>query len=223
MAHDKSDLITVTGAGGFIGGSMVSHLRRTGHKRLRAIDIKSQDEWYQRFDDVENHSLDLNLIQNCEFAAKGAAAIMGMNNIYYRFTHLSSNEKYGTMRAGLRMNVIRTHGIDQLDFELWCISVSAINGCGACVDSHDKVLREKGFGETYGKSRTGEWEYVDSLTNGPFGQDYALSSAGLGLAGGMTTFPGANLQGPTNMDGVQYGITSQLDNPATGNAAGICA
>ena len=45
------------------------------------------------------------------------------------------------------MNVIRTHGIDQLDFELWCIAVSAINGCGACVDSHEKVLKEKGFGE----------------------------------------------------------------------------
>ncbi len=80
-------------------------------------------------------------------AAKSAAAVMGMNNIYYRFLHLSSNEKYATMRAGLRMNVIRTHGIDPLDFELWCLAVSAINGCGSCVDSHEKVLREKGFGE----------------------------------------------------------------------------
>jgi alkyl hydroperoxide reductase subunit D len=80
-------------------------------------------------------------------AAKGASAIMGMNNIFYRFLHLSSNEKYGTMRAGLRMNVIRTHGVDQLDFELWCLAVSATNGCGACVDSHEKVLKEKGFGE----------------------------------------------------------------------------
>jgi lipoyl-dependent peroxiredoxin subunit D len=80
-------------------------------------------------------------------AAKGASAIMGMNNIFYRFAHLSSNEKYATMRAGLRMNVIRTHGIDQLDFELWCAAVSAINGCGACVDSHEKLLKEKGFGE----------------------------------------------------------------------------
>jgi alkyl hydroperoxide reductase subunit D len=80
-------------------------------------------------------------------AAKSAAAIMGMNNIYYRFLHLSSNEKYKTMRAGLRMNVIRTHGIEPLDFELWCLAASAINGCGACVDSHERVLREKGFGE----------------------------------------------------------------------------
>lgn len=80
-------------------------------------------------------------------AAKSAATVMGMNNIFYRFLHLSSNEKYATMRAGLRMNAIRTHGIEPLDFELWCLAVSAINGCGACVDSHEKVLRDKGFGE----------------------------------------------------------------------------
>jgi alkyl hydroperoxide reductase subunit D len=80
-------------------------------------------------------------------AAKAAAAIMGMNNIYYRFLHLSSNEKYQSMRAGLRMNVMRTHGIDPLDFELWSIAVSAINGCGACVDSHEKLLRDKGGSE----------------------------------------------------------------------------
>lgn len=80
-------------------------------------------------------------------AAKSAAAVMGMNNIYYRFLHMVGNDKYATMRAGLRMNAIRTHGIEPLDFELWCLAVSAINGCGACVESHEKVLREKGFGE----------------------------------------------------------------------------
>src|SRR5271166_6631806 len=66
-------------------------------------------------------------------AAKAAAAIMGMNNIFYRFKHLTSNEKYATMRGGLRMNVMRTHGIDPLDFELWATVVSAINNCAACV------------------------------------------------------------------------------------------
>lgn len=75
MPQDTSNLITVTGAGGFIGGAMLSHLRGTGHRRIRAIDIKPLEEWYQRFDDVENHSLDLNLLENCEFAGKGAGAI----------------------------------------------------------------------------------------------------------------------------------------------------
>ena len=80
-------------------------------------------------------------------AAKAAAAIMAMNNIFYRFKHLTSNEKYSTMRGGLRMNVMRTHGIDPLDFELWATVVSAINNCGACVDAHEKTLREKGVSE----------------------------------------------------------------------------
>jgi len=80
-------------------------------------------------------------------AAKAAAAIMAMNNIFYRFLYLASNEKYRTMRAGLRMNVMRTHGIDPLDFELWSLAVSAINGCGMCVDSHEKTLHEKGIAE----------------------------------------------------------------------------
>jgi alkyl hydroperoxide reductase subunit D len=81
------------------------------------------------------------------FAAHAAAAVMGMNNIFYRFRHLSSNEKYSTMPARLRMQVIGKHGSDPVDFELWCMVVSAINGCGVCVDAHEKVLREKGVGE----------------------------------------------------------------------------
>lgn len=80
-------------------------------------------------------------------AAKSAAAIMGMNNIYYRFQHLTENEKYRTLPARLRMNVIRTHGVPQVDFELWCIAVSAINGCAACVAAHERVVLEKGLTE----------------------------------------------------------------------------
>ncbi len=80
-------------------------------------------------------------------AAKSAAAIMGMNNIYYRFQHLAKNPKYATLPARLRMNVLRSHGIDPVDFELWCTAVSAINGCGLCVDSHEQVLRSKGMTE----------------------------------------------------------------------------
>ena len=79
--------------------------------------------------------------------ARAAAAIMGMNNIFYRFHHLSSNEKYATLPARLRMNVLRTHGADAVDFELWSLAVSAINGCGKCVDAHEKVVREKGATE----------------------------------------------------------------------------
>jgi len=73
--------------------------------------------------------------------AKAAAAIMGMNNIYYRFLHLVEDGEYQSMPARLRMNVIANHGIDKLDFELLSLAVSAVNGCGLCVTSHEKKLR----------------------------------------------------------------------------------
>ncbi len=75
-------------------------------------------------------------------AAKSAAAIMAMNNVYYRTTHLATNKEYSRLPARLRMNVIGTHGIEKLDFELFSLAVSAINGCGACIDAHEKVLRD---------------------------------------------------------------------------------
>ncbi len=74
--------------------------------------------------------------------AKSAAAIMGMNNIYYRFTHLVSDQEYGKMPAKLRMNVMANPGIEKIDFELASIAVSAINGCGMCMDSHEQTLRK---------------------------------------------------------------------------------
>jgi len=77
-------------------------------------------------------------------AAKSAAAIMAMNNIYYRFTHLASDRDYAGMPARLRMNVIANPGVDKADFELWSLAVSAINGCGMCIDAHDQVLRKAG-------------------------------------------------------------------------------
>lgn len=78
--------------------------------------------------------------------ARAAAAIMGMNNIYYRFTHAVGDEEYATLRAGLRMNVMARPGCDKTTFELACLAVSAINGCSACVDSHEKALRRHGLG-----------------------------------------------------------------------------
>ncbi|GBR10888.1 alkyl hydroperoxide reductase AhpD [Gluconacetobacter liquefaciens] len=77
-------------------------------------------------------------------AAKAAAAIMGMNNIYYRFVHMVEGD-YAKMPARLRMNVIGRPGIEKLDFELWSLAVSAINGCGMCVESHERVVREGGL------------------------------------------------------------------------------
>jgi alkyl hydroperoxide reductase subunit D len=78
-------------------------------------------------------------------ASKAAAAVMGMNNIYYRATHLMSEKTYGALPAKLRMNVIGNPGVDKVDFELWSLAVSAVNGCGMCLDAHEKVVRKGGL------------------------------------------------------------------------------
>ena len=79
-------------------------------------------------------------------AAQSAAAIMAMNNVYYRFTHLASSPDYRQMPAKLRMNAMAKPGTDKPTFELWSLAVSAVNGCGMCIDSHEKILREAGTG-----------------------------------------------------------------------------
>ncbi|MGE0829023.1 MAG: carboxymuconolactone decarboxylase family protein [Hyphomonadaceae bacterium] len=85
------------------------------------------------------------LAPEAKTAAKAAAAIMGMNNIYYRSIHLLKNEEYRSLRAGLRMNIIANPGVDKGDFELWSLTVSAVNGCGMCLDAHEEELQKRGF------------------------------------------------------------------------------
>jgi alkyl hydroperoxide reductase subunit D len=69
-------------------------------------------------------------------AAKAAATIMAMNNVYYRFLHLVEDREFSKMPARLRMNVIGKPGVDKKDFELMCLAVSAMAGCGSCINSH---------------------------------------------------------------------------------------
>jgi GDP-D-mannose 3', 5'-epimerase len=78
VSENKEKLVVVTGAGGFIGGHLVSALRARGYKSIRAVDIKPLKDWYQRFDDVENLPLDLNQKENCEIAARGASEIYNL-------------------------------------------------------------------------------------------------------------------------------------------------
>jgi alkyl hydroperoxide reductase subunit D len=69
---------------------------------------------------------------------------MAMNNIYYRFTHLVSDKDIAKLPAKLRMNVIGSPGIAKADFELMSLAVSAINGCGMCMDAHVHELAKVG-------------------------------------------------------------------------------
>jgi nucleoside-diphosphate-sugar epimerase len=74
----KDDLVVVTGGGGFIGGHLVADLRGKGYKRVRSVDIKPLDEWFQEFPDVENLQLDLKELPAARRAAKDAAYVINL-------------------------------------------------------------------------------------------------------------------------------------------------
>ena len=68
--------VLVAGAGGFIGGHLVAHLRNQGVSQIRAVDLKPIAEWYQVFPDVENMTLDLSAKPACD------KAVSGMTQLY---------------------------------------------------------------------------------------------------------------------------------------------
>lgn len=81
--------------------------------------------------------------------ARAAAALMAMNNVYYRFRHLVGKESYGSKPARLRMNRIAQPKTDKATFELMCLAVSAIHGCEVCVRSHERAVVEGGLSEDH--------------------------------------------------------------------------
>ena len=94
---------------------------------------------------VDAAAREAGLSDEAHTAAKAAAAIMGMNNVYYRALHIMHNgAEYRALPARLRMTVIGNPGVDKTDFELWCTAVSAINGCGMCIDAHEEELKKRG-------------------------------------------------------------------------------
>lgn len=72
--------------------------------------------------------------------ASAAVALMGMNNIYYRFRHMVGKPEYATLPAKLRMNRMASPRSSKEDFELMALAVSAITGCEACVRAHEASL-----------------------------------------------------------------------------------
>ncbi|WP_315838221.1 carboxymuconolactone decarboxylase family protein [Bradyrhizobium prioriisuperbiae] len=79
-------------------------------------------------------------------AARIAAAIMAMTNIYYRAVHMADDPDLSGLPAGLRMNVLAKHGIEQGGFELFGLAASAVNGCAGCIRAHIAGARKNGIG-----------------------------------------------------------------------------
>ena len=93
---------------------------------------------------VDASAAEAGLADEAKTAAKAAAAIMGMNNVYFRAVHVMEDQRYAALPARLRLNILANPGAPKVDFELWSMAVSAINGCGACMDSHAAALEKLG-------------------------------------------------------------------------------
>jgi alkyl hydroperoxide reductase subunit D len=113
------------------GAALASAIAARNDELARAVFVEAQGK------------VDANVIED----ARAAAALMAMNNVYYRFRHLVGKESYATKPARLRMNWISKPMSNKTDFELFCLAVSAINGCEACVRSHEQVVTEGGVSE----------------------------------------------------------------------------
>ena len=81
--------------------------------------------------------------------AKAAAALMAMNNVFYRFRHMVGKPSYDQKPARLRMNRLAQPASNKLDFELFCLAVSALNACELCIGAHEKVVVEGGLTEDH--------------------------------------------------------------------------
>jgi alkyl hydroperoxide reductase subunit D len=81
--------------------------------------------------------------------AQAAAALMGMNNVFYRFRHFMEKPSYEERPARLRMNRIAKVATNKADFELYCLAASAINGCEMCVRSHEDAVIKGGLSEDH--------------------------------------------------------------------------
>ena len=98
-------------------------------------------------ENLENEST-LHLSDQELKAVKIATTLMAMNNIYYRFTHIIADKEYEKMSSGLKMKGIIEHGIEKVDFEIFTLAVSIINGCAGCIDAHANQMLKHGMTKT---------------------------------------------------------------------------
>ncbi|MEO7732497.1 MAG: carboxymuconolactone decarboxylase family protein [Kofleriaceae bacterium] len=88
---------------------------------------------------------DAPLSAEAAFASRGAASIMGMNNIYYRFRHtMGDSSAYAVLPPRLRMHIIGWPGVAPVDFALWCLAASVITGCASSVRTYEYAVRDRG-------------------------------------------------------------------------------
>lgn len=125
-------LIVVTGAGGFIGGHLVKRLLADGNTRIRAIDQRPLDQWYQAFKDVDNRVLDLQLADACDEALAGATTVYSLAADMGGMGFIEANKARCMLSVLINTHLLQsalTHGVERFFFS-----------SSACVYAAEKQL-----------------------------------------------------------------------------------
>jgi len=124
-------------------GDRISEAQAWGCALCSAYFLEAHDVAKALHDQGPEHGLTEELIDD----AKAAAAIMAMNTIYYRFRHMTGNDRYSQLAPGLRMNRMQQKKTDAATFELMAMSCAVLEGCQVCIAAHDKSLKKEGLSE----------------------------------------------------------------------------
>src|SRR5690242_21436813 len=133
--------VLVTGAGGFIGGALVSDLLKDGIE-VRAVDWKPVDDWYVTEARAENVVFDLRDLQNCR------KAVRGCDQVYNLAADMGGMGFIETHKAECMLSVLinthlllasREHGVERFFFA----SSACVYAAGKQQDPAVTALKEE--------------------------------------------------------------------------------
>jgi alkyl hydroperoxide reductase subunit D len=126
-----------------LGGESLSTVQTWGSALASAYYIRQPDLIAAILADAKAAGLSAEHLSD----AKGAAALMGMNTVYFRFRHIMHSDAYTQMAFNLRMTRMKQVATDQTHFELYSIGPAALAGCELCLKAHEAAVKKGGLRE----------------------------------------------------------------------------